>query len=84
MKPPKPPRLPRSLCRNFGHWVLQIASPSRVLAESAYPKSEKAAQYFTNLRKYEIAMIEYKIASRTCSREEWNAYKILLFFEKLI
>jgi hypothetical protein len=82
VKTPKPPRLPLSLCPDFLHWVFQIASPSRFLAESYCPKSEASAQYFTNLRKYEIAMIEYKIANRTCSREEWRAYRKILYYQK--
>ena len=83
MKPPKPPRLPMCLCRNFGHWLLRIGSPSRVLTESIFPSCKESKQYFEDYRKYKIALLEYKIATRTCTRDEWRSYREYLYYKNL-
>lgn len=83
MKPPKPPMLPRCLCSSFLHWFFGIASPSRMLTESVRPSCEASERYFDKLGKFQIAMLEYKIATRTCSREEWRTYRRYLYFNNL-
>ena len=69
---PKPPRIPRSLCSSFLHYILQIPSPSLYFAARG---SRKHSEYFYNVYKWHIKCIEYKIANRTCTRSEWKEYR---------
>lgn len=68
LKPPKPPR---SLYRNWIHWVLGIKSPSKVFIASMNPTPEEAA-YFRAYEDYEVWLIVCKVENRTCTRQEWD------------
>ncbi len=72
---PKPPRIPRCLCRNTLHWLLQIGSPS-LYNNALLSRNNSAAEvYFTKLRVYWRSYIEWKIHNRTCTRTEWARYR---------
>lgn len=73
-KKPKPPRIPMSLCRSFGHWLLQIASPSKIYARTLRPTVE-SEKYFRARTQYKMDLIVWKIENRTCTREEWHQYR---------
>lgn len=71
---PKPPIIPRCLCRNSLHWLLQIASPSKFYQAMLRP-TVKTEKYFRARAEYDIALILWKIENRTCTREEWHRYR---------
>lgn len=74
-KEPKPPFIPRSLCSSFWHWILQIPSPSRFAMYRFSISDPSANKYFTELDKYKIDLILWKINNRTCTRQEWHFYR---------
>lgn len=74
-KPPKPPKIPRCLCRSWLDWILQIASPSLCVSAAWYSEEPEVLWYFEEMRRYKKQWIEWKIALRTCTREEWHTYR---------
>lgn len=73
-KKPKPPKIPRCLCDSWIHWVLQIASPSKVYAHVVRPTVE-GEKYFRARNEYAVKMVECKIENRTCTKFEWHRYR---------
>ena len=70
-KKPTPPKIPRCLCRNWLHWLLQIASTSKIV-RAMYCPTVETEMYFKARREYEINLILWKIENRTCTRAEWD------------
>lgn len=80
---PKPPKIPRSLCGSWLHWLLQIPSPSRMTA-AAWPVNQKREhkKYFEDRVEYEINVILWKIENRTCTRAEWRELRLWKYRKK--
>ena len=78
LKQPKPPRPPKCVCGSFVKWVFGVVSPSAIHVV----RDEKARKYREHLTKYEDDLLEYKIATRTATRQEWNAKRYKMWREK--
>ena len=70
---PKPPKIPRSLCGSWLHWLLQIPSPSKIVWAS-WPVNQRPEhkKYIDARAEYNENLILWKIENRTCTREEWH------------
>ena len=74
-KKPLPPIIPRCLCSSWIHWLLQIPSPSRFVDEAFKRTNPIAMRYFFKHDHFLGQWYEWKIAMRTCTRNEWHTYR---------
>lgn len=78
LKRPKPPRPPKCVCGSFFKWVFGVVSPSALYVV----RNEKGRKYRKQLALYEDEMLEYKIATRTATRQDWNAKRYKMWRKK--
>ena len=76
MKKPKYPSPPRSMCRSWLHYVLGIHSPSCELRlRMIGPQNTAEKKYYFKVMSYHEQVGQYKLFTRTMTRDEWKAYQ---------